>query len=620
MLRKILMIAASSILVTSSISATVVGTKYTSQNPNPKKSQPFSALGKSSKHSSSLNYSLRGSEDFTQNTDVSLNTKTLFAYNGVIYAGGTNGLYESIDNGAHFEINRSIPLNNTVTSVCASDNVVYVATANKGIFASTNNGKTFVPKTSILNNPIITSLYAYKDILYAGTKNGLYESEDNAQTWTKNKSLANYDITTIYAYNNIIYVGILTSSFTFNSLWESTSNGAVFTPNSSITEPYDYVTAIYAYKNIVYVGTNEGVILESSDNGKTFPFSPSIPRYAVTTIYAFNNTIYYGTPNGGVWQSNDNGKSFAQYSASGLLPTKIAVTTIYAYNDLMYVGTNGSYVYESASYARVSQPQQVIDSYNNLLYNSPIYFNFDWTILSQVTIVSNKTSKQLNGGNYEIKEDGIYTVTFKFQYGGSTPITKTFNLQNGRNFNNGINTTSFTKGKINASGEQIWNLDIYLNGLTASRLKYLISPTSESGFALIDVLGTLVNSDAEAMGNLAWHDFLSNQTLRNIINNDGSKINANLQNANPLYDALSGSNLETGARSILNYDAVGHFRSFAINLVKNIYLANHTFSSENGIDFHFQIVNQDNNRWKISNFDYNNYADAYNSLVKPVNK
>ena len=78
--------------------------------------------------------------------------------------------------------------------------------------------------------------------------------------------------------------------------------------------------------------------------------------------------------------------------------------------------------------------------------------------------------------------------------------------------------------------------------------------------------------------------------MRNIINNDGSKINANLQNANPLYDALSGINLETGLRSILNYDG-GHLRSFTTNLVKNMNLANHTISSQNGIDFHFQIVN-----------------------------
>ena len=78
--------------------------------------------------------------------------------------------------------------------------------------------------------------------------------------------------------------------------------------------------------------------------------------------------------------------------------------------------------------------------------------------------------------------------------------------------------------------------------------------------------------------------------------NDGSKINANLQNANPLYDTLTGSTLETTADSILNYDSIGGMDHFRANLVKNMNLANHTISSQNGIDFHFQIVNQDNNR------------------------
>ena len=405
-----------------------------------------------------LSYGLWESIDngvtFTQNKSVlnNVSVSSIIAYDNILYLGTSNGLWESIDNGVTFTQNTSIPINTRITKIVTYNNVIYVGTFYEGLWESNNFGKWF---WDAAGTSYIPNIYAYNNIIYVGKSDGLYESFNNGKTFTKNKSLPNsIDIISIYAYNDVVYV--LTG---FQGLYESKDN-QTFTKNTSIPNTTAIESnQIYAYNNVVYVSTT--YLYESNDNGQTFTKNTSIPNNYDNQeyeLYGLNSVVYVSyqnqlETNAGLYESSDNGKTFNKNTS---VPGYDTVWTFYSYNNILYFGgTDG--LYESKFYATVNEPNQIINSYNDLLYANPINFNFDWTLLSQVKITDNSsktpTTKTLTSGSYQIKDDGNYTVTFSLKNGDT--ITNTFFLKNGYDFSQGINaatwdpTTSY--------------LDIYLN-------------------------------------------------------------------------------------------------------------------------------------------------------------
>ena len=61
--------------------------------------------------------------------------------------------------------------------------------------------------------------------------------------------------------------------------------------------------------------------------------------------------------------------------------------------------------------------------------------------MSKVTIAETKTT--LTSGTYQIKNDGTYTLTFTFKNSQFAPVTKRFALQNGYDFSQGLNMTTW---------------------------------------------------------------------------------------------------------------------------------------------------------------------------------
>ena len=183
---------------------------------------------------------------------------------------------------------------------------------------------------SVITKNIVHSILTYNQVTYVGTQNGLWESFDNGKTFVQSTTIpSDYYINNLYAANSIIYAE------TYNGvIYQSTDNGKTFAPNSLI--PY-YINNIYAVKNVIYVGSEVNGLWESTDNGKTFAQIETVSdSVTITSIYAYNNVIYVGT-NDGLYESLDNGKTFTHIGHS-------QIQQIYAYNNVIYLSQSPNHV------------------------------------------------------------------------------------------------------------------------------------------------------------------------------------------------------------------------------------------------------------------------------------
>ena len=420
--------------------------------------------------------------------------------------------------------------------------------------------------------------------------------------------------------NNVIYLANVLNGEPL--LWESTDNGKTFVLNESLPLPAssEAINNIYAdpESKIIYLGTDHG-LYESTDNGSTFTQNTSFSGTDfVKPIYAYKNVVYVMC-NNGLYESNDNGKTFVETCRA--IPNSIC-----SFQNNLYVSTEkGLYETTTISYASVNQPSQVLNKSNYLIYNEPIKFDFDWNFLSKVTIdiKNTKIIKTLTSGSYQIKDDGLYTVIFYFKNG--LPITETFYLKNGFDFKNGVNGLTFSKGSIDLkNNQQIWNLDLYLNGVTASELMTLTG-SYEPKYADDALLDVLTDSRAAYMGTKVWTDAFSNSSLKDSINNDGAMIHktTGVQGSSSIGDILTGdlydflSSGDDSGQSILDHgaDAPGATaKKYRANLNQDINDKNKSQSGQIGIDLHFEL--EYSKKWVCSNFDYGVPNDAYNKIVQ----
>ena len=479
---------------------------------------------------------------WTEKLQTQNGSKINFAkvYNNVIYIGtGLDGLYESFDNGKTFTQNPDIYL--PILSVPAE--VDGITSNNKGevfvydisgtLWQSTDNGKTFhlnlsfTLEEAILGKGLgIWATYFYNNIFYFyvahtsgySTKDYILESHDNGNLFFPNYTFPTYHVfpPQFYGYNNTLYVWTYTdATLSHGSLWESTDFGpttTTFYDDTQIQFNIAYIRFIYGYNNTLYVGTSVDGLWESTDNGTTFTQNTSVPsNYEVDSMYSYGNLIYLSAskydavpdPKPGYLVSKD-GVNFNFVSEPDFYLDK----AIFSGNDqglifaLVEDKTGSYHLFISGDYASVDKPTQTKNianlgqTYQYLIYSNPINFEFDWNWLSKVTIAETKTT--LTSGTYQIKNNGTYTVTFTFKNSQIAPVTKRFALQNGYDFSQGLNMTTW-----NPSTRE---LDIEINKNIVNNFVGTYKSYSKGVIANIN-------------DNLNWSDLFSSKRLQTSIDN-----------------------------------------------------------------------------------------------------
>lgn len=240
-------------------------------------------------------------------TSLNRETVNVFAKIGNnLYAGTTDGLYRSANNGDAWSQIAVGPYDNVINSIAVAGNNFFVGST-EGVYLSTDGAASWSPKnTGIGAMPFITSVIAHGSKIFAGTKDkGLFVSTNNGENWSSVGSI-NFRINSLAEMGSDIYAA------TSNGVFVSTDDGATWNRKSNgLNEIYIYTLA--AYNNYVFLGAGDGVYV-STNNGENW-LHTNLDMEAVTTL-AFVGADLFAGRNEVVDHSEDYGVTWQIGSAS----------------------------------------------------------------------------------------------------------------------------------------------------------------------------------------------------------------------------------------------------------------------------------------------------------------
>ena len=329
--------------------------------------------------------------------------KQIFTFNQNIYVvtrAEAGQVYRSTDNGKTFSL-VTFPKNVFISKLTVIGQTIYAL--GSGLWESTNNGQTFTLNKSIPPNALITKVTSIKGVIYVGTdyngftrvSDGLYQSFDGGKTFVRNISFpTDTKIYQIFAFNNTIYIGTSSNLYT-SGLYESFDNGQIFTENATFTTKEADISKIVAIDGVVYVLStrvdDQFSVYQSFDNGKTFIENTTIPSVdGSTDVKKIDNTIYLASAYNGLYESFDNGKTFVHNQSFPVKDDTGYPNFIYRMdkidNVIYVVAANG--LYES--------------------FDNGANFYPNWTVSGLLEVDDVTPVVQINNHLYVGAEDGVY--------------------------------------------------------------------------------------------------------------------------------------------------------------------------------------------------------------------
>lgn len=230
---------------------------------------------------------------------------------GNVYAGNTNGVFISSDNGQLWNAANNGIERKLVAALTANNSGVFAALDGSGIyFLATNNGMTWTAKNNGLSNFNVVSLFSADTNLFAGTPDGIFFSPNNGNSWT----LANVGIPYTYTVYSFAKTGDTVFAGTYGmGLYRTINNGITWTSVTGGFPAASFVYALVADGNMILAGTSSGVY-KSMDHGLTWiPSNTGFPSSMwANTFAAKPGYIFAGTYSEGIFVSTDDGSTWTQ--------------------------------------------------------------------------------------------------------------------------------------------------------------------------------------------------------------------------------------------------------------------------------------------------------------------
>lgn len=245
------------------------------------------------------------------------------------------------------------PYGGVITSIAVdpgNKETIYVTTFGGGVFKTLNGGISWDPvneglpllaldSRSIIINPDNSGH------LYLASADGIYQSLDGGDSWTKkDRGLSNSDIRFVALTQRNTKLLYAAAS---NGVYKSEDSGTNW--NLSLSVPDARSVAINpGNTNIVYAATWDGIY--KTGNGGTkwdkLKGEPGRGRvWSVTIDPIKNNTVYIGLDKGGIYKSTDSGENWTPQNL-GLSNNDIRCLVIDVTAKVEYVGTFGGGVYK----------------------------------------------------------------------------------------------------------------------------------------------------------------------------------------------------------------------------------------------------------------------------------
>ncbi len=279
-------------------------------------------------------------------------------------AGGTAGVYKSIDNGLNWTSITALSAGNYYGISCIGSYVFAGRRYGGGVYSSTNGGVNWSQVNIGLTCDSVTRLVNAGNVLFAVTMQGTFKTTNYGINWSKVTTLPDYSIT-LFSSGNTLYTANVNSNLLY-----SNDFGNTWTPlNNGLT---GYIIDLVQQSNNFYAATGAG-IFKSTNSGSSWAFSSNnIKKVTATEMLVFNNDYYLSTYSG-IYKSTNNASSWSP-SNTGL--NNLSSMCLTNSGNVLYCGA-GDGVYSSTNYGtswnKISSQigNQYIDAVT--IFNGKIY-------------------------------------------------------------------------------------------------------------------------------------------------------------------------------------------------------------------------------------------------------
>lgn len=224
--------------------------------------------------------------------------------NGKIFAGGSNGIYYSSDNGATWAWGNQGLTNASINDFAHIEDDFFAATAD-GVFISTDGGESWSSQNTGITTFNVTSLFVDGTTIYAGTANGVFISTNFGNSWSEfGTGIPEYS-----SVNSIVkqYDNLLVSSSqgiyllqSGGTVWELVSEGSLANDAYRLEVIGDKIFACRMAPVVNYDG-----VFVSFDGGNTWEgHSQGLTNNQVWDIEVMGDVVYCATLGSGCFKRN----------------------------------------------------------------------------------------------------------------------------------------------------------------------------------------------------------------------------------------------------------------------------------------------------------------------------
>jgi ligand-binding sensor domain-containing protein len=207
------------------------------------------------------------------------------------------------------------PYGGSITKLVNNGTEIFAGSTD-GIYVSDDNASSW-SKNNMINMNVIDMERTDDGKIYAACMGAMYYSDDDGSSWTTingNVGSANFKACRLNSQGDIF--SIVHFSHQWNKLHYSTNNGSYW---RMINTPIQLIQVINVNtaNDHLYIGTFQDGIYRSTDNGET------IEKVGLDTLslrcisFDDNNYVYAGTNGQGVYRSTDNGNSWSYFGMDG---------------------------------------------------------------------------------------------------------------------------------------------------------------------------------------------------------------------------------------------------------------------------------------------------------------
>jgi len=360
---------------------------------------------------------------------------SMIVKNQYVFAGTSEGLLRSSDNGITWEKLSSFPHFTTADAICSTGDKLIAGGSSIQSYASTDNGDTWYTIGS-LGGADVFSLYAKEDTVYVGARNEIYRSLDGGNTFFEIEIPFDRDLVNINSITSIGHTLFMGTTYD-DGVYKSTDNGLTWVKSSEGMGPKDVRALAVTQSSYLIAGAHYAGVYRSTDTGSNWNKSMSGFPAGSSILKLINSAqgVFAGTRDG-IYKTTNSGTSWAKVTGNNDTINYSEVRGICTDNSKIYAALNYKFngiVYKSTDFGKtwkrsgngfspdIAFMTSVIISGNNVIAGSDqgVYYSTDngdsWQqsdltngFIVEMAATSGYVYASLNlGGVYRSSNDGI---------------------------------------------------------------------------------------------------------------------------------------------------------------------------------------------------------------------